>query len=154
MEQTPEAQGALLCIEAETGQVKAMIGGRDFRQTQFNRAVQSRRQPGSAFKPIIYAAAIDKGYTPATMVIDSPIVSHDDERDVTWKPKNYKDTFHGPTLLREALAKSRNVITVKILQDIGIDYAIDYARKLGHYLTHQPRPFHRAWAPRAFPCSS
>lgn len=131
LEQTPEAQGALLCLETETGNVKAMIGGQDFRQSQFNRAIQSRRQPGSAFKPIIYAAAIDKGYTPATVIIDAPIVYHDAERDEAWKPKNYKDTFYGPTLLREALAKSRNVITVKILQDIGIDYAIDYARKLG-----------------------
>ncbi len=131
LEQTPEAEGALLCLETGTGHVKAMIGGRDFRRSQFNRAVQSRRQPGSAFKPIIYAAAIDKGYTPATMVIDSPVVTGGGKGGGAWKPKNYQDTFHGPTLLREALAKSRNVITVKILQDIGIDYAIEYARKLG-----------------------
>jgi penicillin-binding protein 1A len=131
LEQIPEAQAALLCLEAETGHVKAMIGGRDFFESQFNRAIQSRRQPGSAFKPVIYAAAIDKGYTPATVLIDSPIVYQDAQRDFTWKPKNYGEKFHGPTLLREALAKSRNVVTVKILQDIGIDYAIDYARKLG-----------------------
>ncbi|OQY07101.1 MAG: penicillin-binding protein [Desulfobacteraceae bacterium 4572_123] len=131
LEQNPDAQAALLCIEAETGKVKAMVGGLDFRQSQFNRAIQSRRQPGSAFKPIIYAAALDKGYTPATMLIDSPIVYEDKERDFTWKPKNYKKKFYGPTLLRKALAKSRNVVTVKILKDIGIDYAIDYARKLG-----------------------
>ena len=131
LEQIPEAQAALLCIEAETGQVKAMIGGRDFFESQFNRAIQSRRQPGSAFKPVIYAAAIDKGYTPATVLIDSPIVYQDAQRDFTWKPKNYGEKFHGPTLLREALAKSRNVVTFKILQDIGIDYAIAYARKLG-----------------------
>ncbi len=131
LEQEPIVQAALLCIEAATGEVKAMIGGRDFEETQFNRAVQSRRQPGSAFKPIIYAAAIDKGYTPATVIVDSPIVFEDLERDFTWKPKNYKERFYGPTLLREALAKSRNVVTIKILQDIGIDYLIDYARKLG-----------------------
>jgi len=107
------------------------VGGRDFLETQFNRAIQSRRQPGSAFKPIIYAAALDKGYTPATTIIDSPIVFKDTERDFTWKPKNYKKTFYGPVLLRKALAKSMNVITIKILQDIGIDYAIDYAAKLG-----------------------
>ncbi|MBW1866851.1 MAG: penicillin-binding protein, partial [Deltaproteobacteria bacterium] len=117
--------------EAETGKVKAMVGGLDFRQSQFNRAIQSRRQPGSAFKPVIYAAALDKGYTPATMLIDSPIVYEDKERDFTWKPKNYKKKFYGPTLLRKALVKSRNVVTIKILKDIGIDYAIDYARKLG-----------------------
>ncbi|MBW2593739.1 MAG: PBP1A family penicillin-binding protein [Deltaproteobacteria bacterium] len=131
LEQEPAAQAALLCIEAETGKVKAMVGGLDFRQSQFNRAIQSRRQPGSAFKPVIYAAALDKGYTPATMLIDSPIVYEDKERDFTWKPKNYKKKFYGPTLLRKALVKSRNVVTIKILKDIGIDYAIDYARKLG-----------------------
>jgi penicillin-binding protein 1A len=131
LEQTPTAQSALLCIESETGNVKVMVGGRDFRESQFNRAVQSRRQPGSAFKPIIYAAALDKGYTPATMIIDSPIVYEDTEHDFTWKPKNYKERFYGPTLFRDALAKSRNVVTIKILKDIGIDYAIDYARKLG-----------------------
>jgi penicillin-binding protein 1A len=131
LEQTPNAQSALMCIEAETGNVKVMVGGRDFRESQFNRAIQSRRQPGSAFKPIIYAAAIDRGYTPATMIIDSPIVYEDTEHDFTWKPKNYKEKFYGPTLFRDALAESRNVVTIKILKDIGIDYAIDYARKLG-----------------------
>jgi penicillin-binding protein 1A len=131
LEQTPEVQAALLCIEAESGQVKMMVGGRDFRESQFNRAIQSRRQPGSAFKPIIYAAAIDKGYTAATVVIDSPVVFQDLQNDVTWKPKNYEQKFYGPTLFRDALAKSRNVVTIKILKDIGINYTIDYARKLG-----------------------
>lgn len=131
LEQTPEAESALLCIEAETGLVKVMVGGRDFMQSQFNRAIQSRRQPGSAFKPIIYAAALDKGFTAATEIIDSPIVFKDEVNDFTWKPKNYGKKFYGPTLLREALAKSRNVVTIKILQEIGIDYCIEYARKLG-----------------------
>ena len=131
LEQEPNAQTALLSIEAETGHVKVMVGGRDFRKSQFNRAIQSRRQPGSAFKPIIYAAAIDKGLTPASVIIDSSIVFEDSEHNFTWKPKNYEEKFHGPTLLRDALAKSRNVVTIKILKDIGIDYAIDYARKLG-----------------------
>jgi penicillin-binding protein 1A len=127
-----------MCIEAGTGLVKAMIGGRDFRETQFNRATQSRRQPGSAFKPLIYAAALDKEsedasriYTPATIIMDSAIVYKDEERDFTWKPRNYKETFYGPTLLRKALAKSRNLVTIKILQDIGVDYAIKYANRLG-----------------------
>jgi len=131
LEQVPKAQSALLCIEAETGYVKVMVGGRDFKSSQFNRAVQSRRQPGSAFKPLIYAAAIDKGYTPATVIIDSPIVFEDEQRDFKWKPENYGKTFYGPTLLRKALAKSKNVITVKIVQDIGINYVIDYVKKLG-----------------------
>jgi penicillin-binding protein 1A len=138
LEQEPLVQGALLCLETETGLVKAMVGGRDFTENQFNRAVQSRRQPGSAFKPIIYAAALDrkfkdpnKFYTPASVIIDSAVVFEDKERDQTWKPRNYKETFYGPTLLREALAQSRNLVTIKLLQDIGVDYTIDYARRLG-----------------------
>ena len=131
LDQEPVVQSALMCIEAGTGLVKVMVGGRDFMESQFNRATQSRRQPGSAFKPIIYAAALDKGYTPATTIIDAPIVFKDEEHDFTWKPKNYGKKFYGPTLLREALAKSRNVVTIKIMQDIGIEYVIDYARKLG-----------------------
>ncbi|MFO7715379.1 penicillin-binding protein 1A [Desulfosarcina sp.] len=131
LDQVPDAQSALLCIEAETGLVKVMVGGRDFTESQFNRAIQSRRQPGSAFKPIIYAAALDKGFTAATEIIDSPIVFKDVVNDFTWKPKNYGQKFYGPTLFREALTQSRNVVTIKILQEIGIDYCIDYARKLG-----------------------
>ena len=131
LEQEPEVQAALLMMESETGQIKAMIGGRDYKDSEFNRAIQSRRQPGSAFKPIVYAAAIDKGYTPATVIIDSPVVFEDAKRDFIWKPKNYANQFYGPTLLREALSKSRNVVTIKILMDIGVDYVIDYARKLG-----------------------
>jgi len=131
LEQEPIAEAALLSIETETGHVKTMIGGRDFKNSQFNRAYQSRRQPGSAFKPIIYAAALDKGYTAASVIMDSPVVYEDTERDVIWKPKNYKEEFLGPTLFREALVKSKNIVTIKILQDLGIDYIIDYAQKLG-----------------------
>jgi penicillin-binding protein 1A len=129
--QEPLAQSALLSIEAETGHVKTMIGGRDFKDSQFNRAFQSRRQPGSAFKPILYAAALDKGYTPATIIIDSPVVFEDKLNDRVWKPNNYAHKFYGPTLFRQALIKSRNIVTIKILQDIGIDYLIGYARKIG-----------------------
>jgi penicillin-binding protein 1A len=131
LEQDPDVQAALLCIEAETGHVKTMIGGINYLESQFNRATQSRRQPGSSFKPIIFAGAIDKGYTAASIIIDSPIIFEDEERDFTWKPKNYNEKFYGPTLLRTALVKSRNVVTIKILKDVGIDYVIDYARKLG-----------------------
>lgn len=131
LEQEPRVQSALLSLEAETGHVKVMVGGRDFKNSKFNRAIQSRRQPGSAFKPIVYAAALDKGYTPATVIIDSPVIFEDAERNFIWKPKNYANKFYGPTLLRKALAKSRNVVTIKILMDVGIDYVIDYARKLG-----------------------
>ncbi len=131
LEQTPLAQSALLCIEAETGMVKAMIGGRDFRDSQFNRAVQSRRQPGSAFKPVIYGAAIDKGYTPATMIVDNAVVYGSIGNGNLWKPKNYDNRFYGPTLLRKALAKSRNLATIKILDDIGVGYVAKYAKKIG-----------------------
>ena len=129
VEQTPAAQAALLCIEAGTGQVKAMIGGRDFRTSQFNRAVQSRRQPGSAFKPVIYAAALDKGYTPATEIMDNVFVYRDAYTE--WRPQNYDRKVYGPTLLRTALAKSRNLSTIQILDRIGVRYAINYAKKLG-----------------------
>ena len=131
LEQQPEVQGALLCMENETGHVKAMVGGLDYNNSQFNRAVQSRRQPGSSFKPLTYAAALDKGYTPGTVIIDSPIIYSDDQMDWTWKPKNYKEKFYGPTLFRTALIFSRNVVTIKILRDIGIDYVIDYSRRFG-----------------------
>ncbi len=131
LDQEPVVQGAVLTIENETGFVKTMVGGRDYRESQFNRAIQSKRQPGSAIKPIIYAAAVDKGYTPSTMIVDSPVIVKGNENDFTWKPKNYGKKFYGPTLLRKALGRSYNVITVKILRRIGIDYAINYAKKLG-----------------------
>lgn len=131
LEQEPEIQAALLCMEAETGYIKMMVGGRDFRNSQFNRATQSRRQPGSAFKPVIYAAALDKGYTTATEILDTPIVFTDEERDFTWKPKNYEEKFFGPTFFRTALVKSHNIVTIKILKEIGVDYAINYAKNLG-----------------------
>ncbi len=131
LEQEPKVQSALLCLEAGTGHVKAMMGGRDFEQSQFNRAIQSRRQPGSAFKPVVYAAALDKGYTPASVILDTAVVYEDKEQNYVWKPKNYSQKFYGPTLFREALAYSRNLVTIKILKDIGVGYTINYAKKLG-----------------------
>jgi penicillin-binding protein 1A len=133
LEQTPEVQGALLCMVPETGEVKAMVGGRDFASSQFNRAIQSNRQPGSAFKPIIYAAALDKGMSPVKIIMDAPIISGTGtgDEDEVWKPKNYKEKFFGPTLFRTGLIESRNVITVKILKDIGVDYTVEYAKKMG-----------------------
>ena len=131
LEQEPIIQGAILCMEPDSGKVRAMVGGRDFFTSQFNRALQARRQPGSAFKPIIYSAAIDWGLSPAHVIMDSPFISDQNPDDMVWKPRNYKGRFFGPTILRTALAKSRNVITVKILRKIGIEYAISYARRLG-----------------------
>lgn len=124
-------QGALLCIETGTGLVKAMVGGRDYVKSQFNRAIQAQRQPGSAFKPIIYAAALDKGYTVSSVLIDAPIAFDMPGRNEVWKPENYDNKFRGRTLFRQGLIDSRNVVTIKILQGIGVKYAIDYARKLG-----------------------
>lgn len=131
LEQEPMAQASLMAMEPETGMVRAMVGGADFSKTQFNRATQAQRQPGSSFKPIIYTAAMDRGYTPATIVIDSPIVFDETIKEEAWRPRNYDEQFYGPTTVREALAKSRNIITIKILKDIGIEYAITYAKALG-----------------------
>ncbi|MDO8426106.1 MAG: PBP1A family penicillin-binding protein [Deltaproteobacteria bacterium] len=131
LEQEPEAQAAILVMEPETVAVRAMAGGYDFSKTQFNRAVQALRQPGSSFKPIIYTAAIDKNYTPATVVIDSPLVFEEAMKEEQWRPRNYDEQFLGPTTVRQALARSRNIITIKILKDIGIDRAISYAKSLG-----------------------
>jgi penicillin-binding protein 1A len=122
-------EGSLVCFDLETGYVKAMVGGRDFKKSQFNRATQARRQTGSAFKPIVYASALDKGYTPASIILDSPVIF--EWGDKKWKPKNFEEKFFGPTTLRNALTHSVNIITVKIAQDIGIDYIRDYAKKLG-----------------------
>jgi penicillin-binding protein 1A len=123
--------GALLAMDLPEGFVRAMVGGVDYERSQYNCAVHARRQPGSAVKPLIYAAALDKGYTPATIVVDSPLVFDDPILEEKWKPKNYARTFVGPTTLREALTNSRNVVTIKILRDIGVGYAIRYARQLG-----------------------
>jgi penicillin-binding protein 1A len=130
LEQEPLVQGALLCLDPKTGYVRAMVGGRDFSESQFNRAISSRRQPGSAFKPIIYAAALEKGYTPSTILMDSP-VEYSDPDGAYWAPKNYDQDFMGPITFRNALAHSRNVVTVKILEDIGVGYALKFIQRLG-----------------------
>jgi penicillin-binding protein 1A len=125
-------QGALFCMDVKTGAIRAMVGGRDFNKSEFNRATQSRRQPGSAFKPIIYTAAFDKGITPATVFGDSPVAIEDvSQPDGIWRPKNYDGKFTGPTTVRKALVLSRNIVTVKILQEIGVDYVVSYAINMG-----------------------
>ncbi|MBW7956616.1 MAG: PBP1A family penicillin-binding protein [Deltaproteobacteria bacterium] len=131
LEQEPLAQAALLAMEPETGAVKAMVGGFDYSKSQFNRAMQAMRQPGSAFKPIIYTAAMDSGLTPASIVMDSPVVFEDTEREDSWRPRNYDEQFYGPTTIREAIARSRNVITIKVLKQMGVKQALNYARLLG-----------------------
>jgi penicillin-binding protein 1A len=129
--QRPLAEGALVAVDLEKAQLRAVVGGYSFAQSEFNRALQSRRQPGSAFKPIVYAAAIARGYTPATIVQDTAIVYEDHSRGFAWKPENYSEDFLGPITLRTALAKSRNAATIRILSDIGIAPVRDMARALG-----------------------
>ncbi|HXV37847.1 MAG TPA: PBP1A family penicillin-binding protein [Myxococcota bacterium] len=131
LDQTPEVQGALLSFEVGSQEVIALVGGRDFEQSQFDRVTQARRQPGSAFKPMIYAAALSRGYTPASIVFDRPIVYTDDESGFIWRPRNYKRSFYGPITLREAIARSVNNATVHLFRDVGMDYVIEYARRLG-----------------------
>lgn len=132
--QYPEAQGAMLVMDPHTGQIRAMVGGYDFATSQFNRVLQAQRQPGSAIKPLIYAAALDKGYTPASIIVDTPLIYKDTDEEGEkreWKPDNYSNKFYGATNLREALAHSYNVISIKLLKKIGIRYAANYLHKLG-----------------------
>jgi penicillin-binding protein 1A len=130
LDQEPEAQAALFAMDPQNGGVKAMVGGYDFKRSQFNRAMQARRNAGSAFKPIIYAAAIDKGMTPASIIDDSP-VQYDSGKERAWTPKNYDNIYRGAVTMREALTDSINVVSIKILEKIGVGYATEYAKKLG-----------------------
>ena len=130
LDQTPEVQAALVSIDPRTGGVKAMVGGYDFKKSQFNRAIQAKRNAGSAFKPIIYAAALDKGLTPATVIEDAP-VEYPDGAGGVWKPQNYDHEFRGPVTMREALTYSINIVSVKIMEQIGAQYTAEYAKKLG-----------------------
>ena len=132
LEQEPDVEGSLVSLDPKTGQVKAMVGGYSFAKSQFNRAVQAIRQPGSAFKPIIYAAAVKEGFSPASIIIDSPIIFKEKEDAFDkWKPVNFEEKFYGPTSLRTALTHSRNVVTVKLMQNIGIKGTIKLAKSLG-----------------------
>ncbi len=124
-------QAALISMEVKTGYVRAMVGGMDFEKSQFNRATQARRQPGSAFKPFIYAAGLEKGMTPATMIVDEPIQFRGASSMQYWEPKNYNNKFEGPTSFRNALVHSRNIPTIKILQQVGATSTIDLAKRLG-----------------------
>ncbi len=137
--QIPAAQGALVSLDPKNGAIRALVGGFSFEQSNYNRATQAKRQPGSSFKPFIYSAALDKGYTAATLVNDAPIVFADDNLDQVWRPKNDTNTFLGPIRLREALYKSRNLVSIRLLQAIGIDYALDYVSRFGFNKQDLPR---------------
>lgn len=139
LDQEPVVEGALLSFDQHTQEVLAMVGGYDFEKSKLNRTYQARRQTGSSFKPMVYASAIDKGYTPATPIMDAPIVYQEtvsgenegQEEIKTWKPSNHSKSFGGDIILRNALVKSLNVPTVKIIEDIGVTWASEYARRLG-----------------------
>ncbi len=130
LEQEPEVQGAILSMEVNSGFVLAMEGGFDFRASHFNRAIQALRQPGSAFKPIIFASAVEKGFTPASIIVDAPIVYKDEEFG-NWKPSNIDEKFSGDTTFRKALIDSRNIPTIKLVQQLQVNTVIEYARRLG-----------------------
>jgi penicillin-binding protein 1A len=124
-------QAAMLVMEAGSGKVRALVGGADFRISQFDRAIQARRQPGSAFKPIVYAAAMEKGFTPESILVDEPLSLAGTRRGKTWQPKNFDNLYYGPTSLRTGLIHSRNIVAIKLLQEVGIDRVVRMARNLG-----------------------
>ena len=131
LDQRPQIQGALFSMDVQSGEVLSMVGGYDFDQSEFNRATQALRQPGSAFKPIIYAAALEKGFTPASIIVDSPIVFKDSDGMTSWKPNNFESKFYGDTTFRQALIKSRNIPTIKLVQSIQVSQLIQFARRIG-----------------------
>ncbi|MCP9340380.1 penicillin-binding protein 1A [Stutzerimonas xanthomarina] len=129
--QIPQAQGALVSLDPLDGSIEALTGGFSFGQSNYNRAIQAKRQPGSSFKPFVYSAALDAGFTPATLVNDSPIVFVEEGLDRVWRPKNDNNTFLGPIRLREALYKSRNLVSIRLLQTLGIPQTINYIERFG-----------------------
>jgi penicillin-binding protein 1A len=130
--QMPEVEGALVAMDPHNGRVLALVGGFSYGQSQFNRAVQALRQPGSSFKPIVYAAALDNGYTPASVVLDAP-VEYKLPNGQLWKPKNYQNKFFGPSTLRRGIEQSRNAMTVRLADDLGMTKIADLAQRLGIY---------------------
>ena len=133
LHQVPEVSGAMVVEDPWTGRVLAMVGGFSFDQSQFNRATQALRQPGSSFKPFVYAAALDNGYTPSTVVLDAPVEIDQGPGAGAWRPENYEGKFYGPSTLRFGLEHSRNVMTVRLAQDIGMPLIAEYAKRFGVY---------------------
>lgn len=131
LEQTPIVEGGLIALEPGKGVIRAMVGGYDFNRSEYNRAVQAHRQPGSAFKPIIYATAMNQGMSPASVILDAPVVYEQEEDDKTWKPENYGKKFHGMVSLRDALAHSHNLATVRLLDKVGVKNVIEFAKTVG-----------------------
>ena len=137
--QLPKVSGAIVSLHPDDGAVLALSGGYDFYQSKFNRVIQARRQPGSSFKPFIYTAALDKGYTAASIINDAPVVFDAPGLEDTWRPENYSGKFYGPTRLRQALVKSRNLVSIRLLRDIGIGYAVRYVTRFGFRRADLPR---------------
>jgi len=137
--QLPEAEGALISLSPDNGAITALNGGFEYYNSKFNRVTQSRRQPGSGFKPFIYSAALERGYTPATIINDAPVVFDDPGLENAWRPSNYSGKFFGPTRLRAALTNSRNLVSIRLLRDISPAYAINYASRFGFDATQMPR---------------
>jgi penicillin-binding protein 1A len=129
--QVPEAQSALVSVDPRDGAVAALVGGFDYFQSNFNRVTQARRQPGSGFKPFIYAAAFDKGYTPASVILDAPVVVDETGTEQAWRPKEMEGSFAGPMRLREAMVHSRNLVSVRLMRAIGGDYTWNYVTRFG-----------------------
>jgi penicillin-binding protein 1A len=136
--QIPQVQGALTAISPADGAIKALVGGFSFHQSKFNRATQARRQPGSAFKPFIYSAALAKNFTAASVINDAPVVFHDPALEGTWRPENYSGKFYGPTRLRVALFKSRNLVSIRLLRAIGVGYAKRFTARFGFDASRLP----------------
>jgi penicillin-binding protein 1A len=128
--QIPRVEGALISLDAQTGAIRALSGGYSFSQSKYNRAIQARRQPGSTFKPFLYLNALTSGMTPATIYNDAPIVFDDSELETAWRPQNSGGQFYGPTRLREALYRSRNLVSIRLLRDLGIQNTLDYLKQL------------------------
>ncbi|TRD23092.1 penicillin-binding protein 1A [Palleronia caenipelagi] len=131
LRQVPQVEGAFMAMDVNTGRVLAMQGGFSYQHSVFNRATQATRQPGSSFKPFVYAAALDSGFTPATIVVDAPIEINTPQG--LWRPKNYSNRFYGPTPLRTGIEQSRNLMTVRLAQEVGMDVVADYAERFGVY---------------------
>jgi penicillin-binding protein 1A len=137
--QRPEAQSALVALDPNDGAIVALVGGFDYFDNKFNRATQARRQPGSGFKPFLYSAALENGFTPSSIVMDAPIVYDDSGQEKTWRPENSEKGFEGPMRLREALVFSRNLVTIRVVRQLGVDAVIDYAAKFGFNPQEMPK---------------
>ena len=139
LSQRPAAQSALISLSPQDGSIQALMGGFSFLQSNYNRVTQARRQPGSAFKPFLYSAALDHGYTPASLTNDAPLVFNDGHQAEDWRPRNSGGDFLGPIRLREALYRSRNLVSVRLMMDVGVDESLTYIERFGFNRSDLPR---------------